>query len=150
MIKQTIDQDIKTAMLAGDKRLASALRTVKSAILAAEVDTNKRDEGLSDQESIAVLQKELKKRNEAANLYDQGGNAESAASERFEVEVIQRYLPAQLTEDEINALIDQGIAEKNLELNNQAMGQLIGYVKEKSGGAADGALVARLVKARLS
>lgn len=150
MIKQTIDQDIKSAMLAGDKPLVQALKTLKSAILYAEVAASKRDEGLSDQEVIALLQKELKKRTEAAKLFEQGGNAESAAYEHFEETVIKKYLPQQLTEDEINGLIDTAITELNIELNNQAMGTLIAAVKQKSGGAADGALTARLVKARLS
>jgi uncharacterized protein YqeY len=149
MIKQAIEQDIKSAMLSGDKRLANALRNVKSSILAVEVDSGKREEGLSEPEMVSILQKEMKKRTEAAALYHQGGNDEQADEEKFEAELIQKYLPAQLDETEINALIDQAVAELGLELNNQAMGQLIGAVKQKAGGAADGALVARLVKARL-
>ncbi len=150
MIKQTIDHDIKTAMLAGDKPLVMALKTLKSVILYAEVAAGKRDEGLDDQTVVALLQKELKKRAEAAQLYEQGGNAEQAANEHYEEVVIQKYLPAQLDEAAINALIDEAIAELGIELNSQAMGQLIGAVKKKSGGAADGALTAQLVKARLS
>ncbi len=149
MIKQSIDQDIKTAMLSGDKRLTNALRNLKSAILSAEIAGGKRDEGLSDPEAIAVLQKELKKRTEAAELYDRGGNLDAAAEERYEEEVIQKYLPEQLSEEAINRLIDEAVAEYDGELNNQAMGKLIGAVKQKSGGAADGAMIARLVKARL-
>jgi uncharacterized protein YqeY len=150
MIKQAIEQDIKSAMLSGDKRLANALRNVKSSILATEVDSGKRDVGLSEPETVSLLQKEMKKRNEAAALYHQGGNDEQADEEKFEAELIQKYLPKQLDEAEINGLIDQAVAELGLELNNQAMGRVIGAVKQKSGGAADGALVARLVKARLS
>ncbi len=150
MIKQSLGQDLKTAMLAGDKPRVQALQTLKGAILNAEIAEGKREEGLAEDAVIALFQKELKKRNEAAALYDQGGNTESAAEERFEAEIIQSYLPAQLDEAAINELIDQAISELSLELNNQAMGQLIGAVKQKSGGAADGALVARLVKARLS
>lgn len=150
MIKQTIDQDFKAAMLGGDKTLARTLQTIKGTILNAEIAAGKRDEGLPEAEVIALLQKELKKRAEAAALYDQGGNQESAADERAEAEVIQKYLPAQLDESAINELIDQAVAELGLELNSQAMGQLISAVKAKSGGAADGALVARLVKARLA
>lgn len=150
MIKQTIDQDIKSAMLAGDKRTANALRTLKSAILSAEIAANKRDTGISEPETVSLLQKELKKRDEAAALYTLGGNAEQAGEEHFEEALIQKYLPKQLGEAEINKLIDESIEELGLELNSQAMGRLIGAVKEKSGGAADGALVARLVKARLS
>lgn len=149
MIKQTIDQDIKTAMLAGDKPLAQALRTIKSAILDAEVNQNKRDTGLEDAEIIAILQKEQKKRAEAAALYEQGGNAEQAADERYEETIIAKYLPKQLDEAEVSALIDAAVAEYDGELNGQAMGKLIGAVKQKAGGAADGALIARLVKARL-
>lgn len=150
MIKQTIDQDIKSAMLAGEKDTVLALKTLKSAILYAEVAAGKRDEGLPDADVIALLQKELKKRGEAAQLYEKGGNAKSAAWERFEEGVIKKYLPQQLNEAEINVLIDEAIAELNIELNNQAMGRIIGSVKEKSKGAADGGLVARLVKARLT
>ena len=150
VIKQTIDQDIKAAMLGGDKRTTNALRNLKSAILSAEIATGKRDEGLNDQEAIGVLQKELKKRTEAAELYVQGGNEAQAAEERFEEEVIKKYLPKQLDAQEIDALIDEAIKELDIELNNQAMGKLIAAVKNKSGGAADGALVAQLVKARLT
>ncbi len=150
MIKQTIDQDLKSAMLAGEKTLVQALRTLKSAILYAEVSAGKREEGITDQEVIALLQKELKKRAESAKMYEQGGAVERAEYEHFEERVIQKYLPQQLSEDEINTLIDQAITELGIELNNQAMGQLIGFVKQKSGGAADGALTAKLVKARLS
>ena len=150
MIKQTIDQDIKSAMLSGDKRTANALRTIKSAILSAEIATGKRDKGLSDSETISLLQKEQKRRTEAAALYHQGGNQEQADEEKFEEELIANYLPKQLGEAEINQLIDQASAELKVELNPQSMGQLIGLVKQKSGGAADGATVARLVKARLS
>jgi uncharacterized protein len=150
MIKQTIDQDIKAAMLAGDKRLTTTLRGLKSAILSVEIETGKRDQGLNDQEAIGVLQKEVKKRIEAADLYEQSGNIEQANEERFEQDAIQKYLPKQLTEGEIDALIDEAIAEFKIELNNQAMGKLIAAVKDKSGGAADGATVAKLVKVRLN
>ena len=150
MIKQTIDQDIKSAMLAGDKRTTSALRTIKSVILSAEIATGKRDSGISEPETVSLLQKELKKRGEAAVLYEQGGNTDQAAEEHFEETLIQKYLPRQLEEAEINKLIDDSIEELKIELNGQAMGRLIGAVKQKSGGTADGAMVARLVKARLA
>lgn len=149
MIRQTIDQDIKSAMLAGEKQTVQALKTLKSVILYAEVAAGKREEGLDDQTVIGLLQKELKKRGEAAQLYEQGGNAEQADNEHFEETVIKKYLPAQLDETAIGALLEQAVTEHDGELNNQAMGTLIAAVKQKSGGAADGALVARLVKERL-
>ncbi len=118
MIKQDIDQDIKTAMLSGDKRTANALRNLKSSILAAEIATGKREEGLSEQETISLLQKEQKKRVEAAELFDKGGNPEQAEEERFEKDLIQKYLPKQLSEDEVNQLIDQAIEELGAEFNH--------------------------------
>lgn len=149
MIKQDLDQAIKTAMLAGDKRQANALRNFKSAILAAEVNSGKRDTGLSEDEAIAILQKEVKKRAEAAEFFDKGGNTEQAAEERYEAELIQQYLPAQLDEAAINELIDKALADLDEPLTPPMMGKVIGAVKQASGGAADGALIAQLVKARL-
>lgn len=149
MIKQTLDQDTKSAMLSGDKTLVQVLRTLKSALLDAEIAGNKRDTGLTEPENVAILQKELKKRAEAAALYDQGGNTEQAAAERYESGVIQGYLPKQLTDEEIMKLVDEAVQEYEGELDGRAMGTLIKSVKEKANGAADGATVARLVKAKL-
>lgn len=149
MIKQDLDQAIKAAMLAGDKRQANALRTIKSALLSAEVNSGKRDTGLSEDETVAILQKEAKKRAEAADFFDKGGNTEQAAEERYEAELIQKYLPAQLDDVAVNELIDKALAELGEPLTPPLMGKVIGAVKQASGGAADGALIAQLVKARL-
>lgn len=150
MIKQAIDQDLKAAMLSGDKDMVNALRTLKGAILDAEIAAGKRDEGLDEPVVITLLQKELKKRTEAATMYEQGGNTESADAEKYEQSVIQKYLPKQLDEAEIKELIEAAVTEYDGELNMQAMGKIISAVKDKSGGAADGAAVAKLVKERLS
>lgn len=149
MVKQAIDQAIKTAMLAGDKRQANALRNFKSAILNAEVNSGKRDVGLGDDEVIALLQKEQKKRVEAAALYDKGGNEAAAAEERYEAELIQAYLPEQLDEAGVNTLIDEALMGLGEPLTPQVMGRVIGAVKQAGGAAVDGGMVARLVKARL-
>jgi uncharacterized protein YqeY len=149
MIKQQIDQDLKTAMLAGDKPLVSTLRGLKSAILYVEVAESKRDEGLTDEAIISLLQKESKKRQEAADMYSQGGNEERQAAELYEKEVISKYLPASLSDTDISILIDAVIEEQG-PVTGQTMGQVIGAVKARSAGAADGAVIARLVKERLS
>lgn len=149
MLKQQIDQDLKQAMLSGDKDLATILRGLKSAILYVEVAEGKRDEGLNDEAIVALLQKEAKKRQESADLYRQGGDETRAAKEEQEKAVIAKYLPAQLSEDELKELIDAEVSK----LDNpsmQQMGQVIGGVKQASKGAADGAVIARLVKERLS
>ncbi len=149
MIKQTIEQDLKSAMLAGDKPLVLTLRGLKSVILYAEVAAAKRTEGLTDQAVIGLLQKESKQRQEAADLYAQGGNQEQKDSELREKAIIDAYLPAAMDERQVSQLIDQAADELGA-ISPQTMGQIIGRVKALSGGSADGALIARLVKARLS
>lgn len=149
MIKQQIDQDLKAAMLAGDKPLVSILRGMKSAILYAEVADSKREEGLDEASVISVLQKEAKKRQEAANLYEQGGNSEKQQAELYEKEVIGNYLPAAMGEDEIGRLINQIIDEMG-EVNTKDTGKIIGAVKARAGGSADGTTIANLVKRRLT
>lgn len=148
MIKESIEQDLKKAMLAGDKQLVLTLRNLKSAILYAEVAASKQKVGLGDQEIITLLQKESKKRQEAADLYDKAGEAARAKSEKSEKEVIGKYLPEAMGEAAINQLIDKAVNEVG-ELSKQTMGQVIAFVKKQSGGAADGAQVARLVQKRL-
>lgn len=147
-IKEQIDQDLKQAMLGGDKTLVTTLRGLKSAILYAEVAKGARAGGLSDEDTIDVLSKEAKKRQESADLYRQGGSNERAAAESQEKVVIEKYLPAQLSEAELQTLIDQAMAKIG-DTSMQSMGKIIGEVKAQSKGAADGATIARLVKERL-
>src|ERR671929_50955 len=97
-LKERIDQDLKQAMLAGDKTLVTTLRGLKSAILYAEVAKGSRDKGLSDEEVVEILTKEAKKRQESADMYSQGGSAEKAEAELTEKTVIEKYLPAQLSD----------------------------------------------------
>ena len=147
-VKQQIDADLKTAMLAGDKTLVTTLRGLKAAILNAEVAEGVRDQGLAEDKTITLLQKEAKKRQESADLYIQGGREDSANAELAEKAVIEKYLPAQLSEEEIIALVDEAIQVTGVR-GMQAMGQVIGAVKAKAGASADGALIARIVKERL-
>lgn len=148
-IKETIEHDLKQAMLAGDKVLTETLRGLKSAILNVEVAENKRAEGLSDAEIITLFQKEAKKRQESAELFQQGGNAVKADAERAEKEVIEQYLPAQMSDTELSAEIDKVINELGAN-GPQAMGQVIGAVKQRVGAKSDGGRIAAAVKKRLA
>jgi len=148
-LKQQIDADIKQAMLGGDKVLTTTLRGLKSAILYVEVAKNKREEGLTDDEITEVLSKEAKKRQESADLYVQGGNQVKADEELVEKVVIEKYLPAQLSEDELKSIIDKVVTETGA-TGPQGMGQVIGAVKAQVGAQAEGAVIARLVKERLA
>ena len=146
--KEKIDQDLKIALLGGDKDRANVLRGLKSAILYEEVAKGARDAGLPDDQIMAVLQKEAKKRQESADLYVRGGSQEKADVELSEKKIIEEYLPAQLSEAEINELLD-AIAADNGPITKETMGATIAAVKQKSGGSADGALTAKLVRERI-
>ncbi len=149
-IKERIQGDIKAAMLSGDKQTTQALQGLKSAILYAEVESGQREEGLSEDAVQAVLTKELKKRQESIDLYRQGGNDNQAAAEQREKEIIESYLPKQLDTEELTALVDATIAKIDAPISIKDMGKIITQVKQQTGATADGAVIAQLVKERIS
>lgn len=148
-LKQQIDADLKSAMLAGDKDRSTTLRGLKSVILNAEIAASKRNDGLSDPEIISVLQKESKRRQESADLYKQGGSQDRADQELAEKAIIESYLPAQASEEEITAAVDAAISELSA-TDVKMMGQVINKTRESVGANADGATIARIVKERLT
>lgn len=147
-LKKRLDENLKTAMLSGDKELTTTLRGLKSAITYAEVAKNKRAEGLDDSEIVELFTKEAKKRQESADLYIQGGNEARAKAELREKKIIEEYLPPQMSEAELSELIDKAISKTGAADMTQ-MGKVIGLVKEQAGSAADGATIAKIVKDRL-
>lgn len=147
--KQRIEADLKSAMLAGEKDLVTILRGLKSVILYAEVDSGDRQEGLAEDKVIALLQKEAKKRQESADLYKQGGDIEKQQAELNEKTVIEKYLPEQMSEEDISKAVDDAISETGA-TSPQQMGRVIGIVKSKLGAQADGSVIARLAKEKLS
>ncbi len=148
-LMQRLQDDTKAALLGGDRFVGDTLRNLKAAILNEEVAQGKRDEGLADAEIEKVIAKEVKKRHESATLYEQNGREESAAEERREAEVLSRYLPQQLSEAEVKAIVDAKVAELGA-TDARMMGQVIGAVKAQAGNTADGALIAKLVKEALN
>lgn len=148
-LKEQLQSDMKAALLGGNRFEADVLRNLKAAILNEEVARNKREEGLSDPEIEQVIAREVKKRRESIALYAQNGRQDLADDEAREVAVLETYLPEQLSDDEIRTLVDEVIAELDV-AGPQAMGQVIGAVKTRAGSAADGALVAKIVKEQLN
>ncbi|HET7629923.1 MAG TPA: GatB/YqeY domain-containing protein [Candidatus Saccharimonadales bacterium] len=148
-LKDRLNADLKTAMLARDAFATETLRGLKAAILNEEVAKGLREQGLPDEDTEKLLVKEAKKRGEAADLFEQGGNQASADKERKEAELINQYLPEQLSEADVEKLVDAAIADIQPE-GVRDMGRVIGAVKAKAGNSADGALVASLVKQKLS
>lgn len=149
MLKQQLQDDVKAAMLAKDTLRLETLRGLKSVILYAEVAAKKReDEGLNDDEILALFAKEAKKRQESADLYVRGGAQDKADKELAEKKIIEVYLPEQMSETELAKLIDEVVAQTGAK-GIQDMGKVIGAAKARAGNSADGALIARLVKERL-
>lgn len=144
-LSQRIQDDIKAALLGGNRFEAGVLRNLKAAILNEEVAQGKRDEGLDDATIEKIIAREVKKRHESIKLYEENDRPELADDEKKEVEVISTYLPEQMSEDEIRE-IAKSVISKMGEATPQMMGQVIGGVKAQTGTAADGATVARIVK----
>ena len=148
-IKEQLDIDLKAAMLGGEKTLVTTLRGLKSAILYGEVANGTRESGMTDADVIDLFTKEAKKRQESADMYTQGGNAEKAAAELLEKQVIAKYLPQQLSDDELTAIVDAVAAELG-GITQQQMGQAIGKVKAQVGARAEAARIAAAVKGKIA
>ncbi len=147
-LKSQIDHDLKQALLGGDKLKANTLRGLKSAILNEEIARGVREPGLDEDSIILCLKKEVKKRQEAALLYEKAGSIDRAQQEQTEQRIIEEYLPAALSDDEITRLVNEAIARQET-LTAASMGAIIGYVKKAAGPAADGAIIARIAKEKL-
>ncbi len=150
-LKARLQSDLTAAMKERDAAVTSALRMLRAAILNAEVAGDAAVE-LSDDEVIAVLQSEAKKRAESAQVYDEAGRAEQAAKERAELEVIERYLPAAMSDEELESIVDQELANAAAAgaEGGKAMGVVITAVRARAGASADGARIAALVKSKLA
>lgn len=148
-LKSQIDNDVKAALLGGDRFRADVLRGLKAVILNEEVAQGKRDEGLDDATIKQLIAREVKKRLDSVQQYTQAARPELAETEQAEANILEAYLPEQLSEADIQAVIDETIATLGVS-GPQAMGQVIGAVKGKLGNTADGATIARLVKQSLA
>ena len=150
-LKDTIKTDLTAAMKSGDETGRSTLRMALSAITNAEVAGDQAVE-LSDDQVVAVLQAEAKKRSEAAEIYSGAGRADAAQKELAELAVLERYLPAAMGEDEIKAVVAEEVAAAAAAGNSgpKAMGLVVKAVRARVGASADGSLVANLVKSALS
>lgn len=149
IIKDQINSDLKAALLSGDHFKTETLRGIKAVILNEEVAKGKREEGLEDAVIEQLIAREVKKRNESAAIYDGAGRMELADKERAEAKILTEYLPEQLSEDDIKAVVIRVIGELGVS-EPSAMGQVIGAVKKELGNTADGATVAKLVQNELN
>ena len=145
-LKNQIKEDMKSAMKAGEKDRLKVVRLIMAAIKQVEVDT--RNE-LDDAGVLGVLEKMVKQRRDSVEQFEKGGREDLAAIERAEIDVIQAYLPEQLSADEIAALVDEVIAATGAE-SIRDMGKVMGQIKAKAAGRADMGAVGATVKERLN
>ena len=145
-LKERITEDMKAAMRASEKERLSTIRMVQAAIKQREVDERIT---LDDAQVIAVLEKMVKQRKESIAQFELGGRPDLAAKERAEIELLQAYLPAQLSEAEVDALIREAMAATGA-TSVKDMGKVMGVVKAKAQGKTDMGAVSARIKAALS
>ncbi len=146
-IIEQIQSRLRDAMKSGDRSQVDALRLLLSALQRAEKDRPAGEFG--DQDALAVLRRERKQRVEAAEAYRAAGQEQRAAAEEADIPVIDEYLPAAMSESELEALVDAAIAETGATTVRE-MGRVMGLVTERAGGRADGRTASALVRSRLS
>lgn len=144
-VKQELDAALKDAMRAKDTVALDAVRSIKSAVKLAEIEAGKE---LSDEDVHAVIQKALKQRRDSIEQFKNGGREDLVKVEEAQVAVLQRFLPAQLGEAEVSALVDAAVAATGA-AGPKDMGKVMAALMPKVKGKADGGLVSRLVKAKL-
>ncbi len=146
-IIEQIQSRLRDAMKSGDRSQVDGLRLLLSALQRAEKDRPAGEFG--DQDALAVLRRERKQRVEAAEAYRAAGQEQRAAAEEADIPVIDEYLPAAMSESELEALVDAAIAETGATTVRE-MGRVMGLVTERAGGRADGRTASALVRSRLS
>ena len=145
-LKERITEDMKSAMRAGEKERLGTIRLVLAAIKQREVDERIT---LDDVQVLAVLEKMIKQRKEAITQFESGGRADLVAKEQSELSVLQTYLPAQLSDAELDALIAEAVTSSGA-TTIKDMGKVMALVKAKAQGKADMGVVSARIKQKLS
>lgn len=147
-LEQTINADIKTAMLAKDANALTSLRAVKAAILLAKTAEGAKDE-LSTDDETKIVQKLVKQRKDSLEIFEQQNRPDLAEKERQEIAVIEKYLPAQLSSEELKAALQQIIAETGAS-SPADMGKVMGAASKALAGKAEGKAISTMVKELLA
>ena len=150
MLRDNINNSLKEAMKAGDAPRVSTLRLVNSSLKNADIEARGQGKpALSDEEALGVLQKMIKQRHESVELYEKGGRPELAAQERNEIVIIEKYLPAQMTDHEISETIAALLKETGATAMKD-MGRVMAALKERYAGKLDFGKASAAVKKLLS
>lgn len=144
-LKDRITEQVKTSMKARELEKVKVLRNVQSVIKQIEID---RKIELDDEGVLEILQKQLKQRQESLNVFQENGREDLAQKEQFEIDIINEFMPQQMTDAELAALINEEIAAQGAS-SMQDMGKVMGALKTKTAGRADPAVMSQLVKKAL-
>jgi len=144
-----IPEDLKAAMKAKDTTALNALRALKTALTNAAIEKGGLGTALEENEVLAVVRKQLKQRQDSIEQFEKAGRTELAATEKAEIAVLERYLPAALSADEIAALIDAAVAETGA-IGKADMGKVMKLVQERAAGRADGKTLSQEILKRLA
>ena len=147
-LQDQVMQEMKTAMKAKDTVALESLRAIKSALLLARTDKGGSKE-LSEADEVALVQKLVKQRKDSAAIYKEQGREDLAGPELAQVAVLERFLPEQLSEEEIREVVAKAIADLGAS-SMKDMGRVMGTVNQQLAGKADGKTIAMIVKAQLS
>lgn len=147
MLKQKIIEDLKTAMKTGDQETLAVLRMVTAALGNRSIEKRGKrlSEELAEEEVLNILNKELKKRRDAVDLYNKGGRPELATQEEKEAVIIQKYLPAQLSREEVEKRVGEILAQSS----TRDMGSAMKIVMAELKGKADSRLISEIIKNKL-
>ncbi|QNN40690.1 GatB/YqeY domain-containing protein [Pedobacter roseus] len=148
MISDTINQEMKTAMLAKDQATLRGLRAIKAALLLAKTEKGSAEE-ITEETEIKILQKLIKQRRESADIYKQQNREDLYQVEEEEIAVISRFLPKQLDRAEVAAIIETVIKQSGA-TSVKDMGKVVGLANKELAGKADGKLIAEIVKEKLA
>ena len=144
-----IDQDIKAAMMARETAKLGVLRMLKTSLMNAAIEKGGAGSTPDDAEALAIVRKEVKKRQDSVEAFEKGGRPEMAASEKAEIEILNAYLPQQLSAAELEALVKAAIAEAGA-TSKKDMGAVMKLVNAKANGRADGRTLSAEVQKHLS
>lgn len=145
MLKEQIDADLKAAMLAKDQLTLDTLRMLRARIKNEEIAKGK---DFADEEIVSVIGSEVKKRKDSVTAYTEGNRPELAAKEQTEITVLLKYLPEQISEDEVRKVITETISGQTFQASD--FGKAMALVMPKLKGRADGSLISKILKEKLS
>lgn len=146
-LKEQLQKDLAEAMKAKDENTVTALRMLKTSIM--KFETAGTAKKATDEEILQLVNKEIKQRKDSIEQYEKGNRPELAAKEKAEMAFLEKYLPPQMSEDEIKAIIKEGIAQTGASSKTD-MGRVMGAIMPKVKGKADGGLINKLVQAMLT